>query len=185
VLCENKNFSSRTPARRKILTRNGLSSLARNITARPCETLLPPNLTGPKGGLRPSKRGVEPAFWVPAASYRNNTLFLIVRTYVHMGSHFLRDQGCKTRPRSCKKSHVPISQGLAARPNSNANHFLVQVQLRICNTVKYNEAILIYIVLSQEVFFLHYCMQKISVGFLNEVQLSVHFTFKYECYYHK
>ncbi len=30
-LCENKNFSSRTPARCEILTRNGLSSLARNI----------------------------------------------------------------------------------------------------------------------------------------------------------
>jgi hypothetical protein len=76
-LCKNKNFSSRTPARRKILARNGLSSLGRNITARPCETLLLPNLTGPKGGLRPSKRGVEPAFWAPAASYRNNTLFLL------------------------------------------------------------------------------------------------------------
>jgi hypothetical protein len=112
---ENKNFSSRTPARREILARNGLSSLARNITARPCETLLPPNLTGPKGGLRPSKRGVEPAFWVPAASYRNNTLFLIVRTYVQIVLHLSRDQGCKTRPRSRKESHV---QGLAARPNS-------------------------------------------------------------------
>jgi hypothetical protein len=63
--------------RREILVRNGLSSLVRNITARPCETLLPPNLTGPKGGLRPSKRGLEPAIWVPAASYRNNTLFLL------------------------------------------------------------------------------------------------------------
>jgi hypothetical protein len=61
----------------------------------------------------------------------------------------------------------------------HANHYLVQVQLRICNTVKYNEAILIYIILSQEVFFLHYCMQEISVGFLVEVQLSVHFTYKY------
>jgi hypothetical protein len=49
-LCENKNFSSPTPAGGKILARNGLSSLTRNITARPCENLFPPNLTGPKGG---------------------------------------------------------------------------------------------------------------------------------------
>ncbi len=110
-LCENESLSSRTPARREILARNDLSSIARNINARPCETLLPPNLTGPKGGLRPSKRGVEPAFWVPDASYRNNTLFLIVRTYVHMVSHFSRDQGCETRPRSREKSHLPVSHG--------------------------------------------------------------------------
>ncbi len=70
-LCKNKNFSSRTPARREILVRNGLSSLARNITSGPCKTLLTPNLTGTKGGLQPSKRGVESAFWVPADSYRN------------------------------------------------------------------------------------------------------------------
>jgi hypothetical protein len=29
------------------------------------------------GGLQPSKRGVEPAFWVPIASYRTKTPFLL------------------------------------------------------------------------------------------------------------
>ncbi len=73
--------------------------------------------------------------------------------------------------------HSQCSHNTIAK--KHVNHFLVQVQLRICNTVKYNEAIFIYIILSQEVFFLHYCMQKISVGFLVEVQLSVHFTYEY------
>ncbi len=122
-LCKNKNFLSHTPVRCKILLRNGLSSLARNITARPCKTLFLPNLTGPKGGgLRPSKRGVEPAFWVPATLYRTKTTFLLCTdsTYLctYMVLHFLQDQGCKTRPRSCEKSHVLVSQGLTARPNS-------------------------------------------------------------------
>ena len=78
---------------------------------------------------------------------------------------------------SSRLVHSQCSHNTIAK--KHANHFLVQVQLRICNTVKYNKAILIYIILSQEVFFLHYCMQKISVGFLVEVQLSVHFTYKY------
>jgi hypothetical protein len=99
-LCKSKNFLPCTPVTHDILARNGLSSLARNITARPCKTLLPPNLTGPKGGLRPSKRGIEPAFWVPAASYRNNTLFLLSTDSMYLCTytvlHFLRDQGCKT-----------------------------------------------------------------------------------------
>jgi hypothetical protein len=134
-LWENKNFLSRTPARCKILARNGLSSLARNITARPCETLLPPNLTGPKGGLGPSKRGVEPAFGVPAASYRNNTLFLLRTDSTYLCTytvlHFSRDQGCKTRPRSHKKSYVLVSQGLSARPNSR--QFVDTLCLRLAN----------------------------------------------------
>jgi hypothetical protein len=87
-----------------------------------CKTLLPPNLTGPKGGLRPSKRGGKPSFWVPAASYRNNTLFLLCTDSTYLCTytvlHFSQDQGCKTRPRSCKKSHVLVLQGLTARPNS-------------------------------------------------------------------
>ncbi len=78
---------------------------------------------------------------------------------------------------SSRLVHSQCSHNTIAK--KHANHFLVQVQLRICNTVKYNEAVLIYIILSQEVFFLHCCMQKISVGFLIEVQLSVHFTYKY------
>jgi hypothetical protein len=50
---------------------------------------------------------------------------------------------------------------------------------------KYNKVILIYIILSQEVFFLHLCVLKISAGFLIEVQLSVHTFYKqmYECHY--
>ena len=56
-LCKNKNYLSCTPARNKILARNGLSSLARNITARPCKTLFLPNLTGPKGGAMTLKMG--------------------------------------------------------------------------------------------------------------------------------
>jgi hypothetical protein len=85
------------------------------------------------GGLRPSKRGVEPAFWVPAASYRTKTPFLL-RTdswylCTYMVSHFLQDQGCKTRPRSCKKSHILILQGLAARPNST-NYALLQLAMK-------------------------------------------------------
>ncbi len=56
-LCENKNFSSCTPARRETLVRNGLPSLPRNITARPCVTLFPPNLTAPKGGATTLKKG--------------------------------------------------------------------------------------------------------------------------------
>jgi hypothetical protein len=56
-LCKNENFLSCTPARCKILAKNGLSSLARNITARPCETLFLPNLTGPKGGATTIKIG--------------------------------------------------------------------------------------------------------------------------------
>ncbi len=76
-LCEIKNFLSCTPARCDILLRNGLSSLARNITSRPCKTLFPPNLTGPTGGATTLKKGVEPAFWVPATSYRTNITFLL------------------------------------------------------------------------------------------------------------
>ncbi len=121
-LCKNENFLSHTPARCKILARNGLSSLARNITARPCKILFPPNLNRTKGGgLQPSKRGVEPAFWVPAASYRTNTPFLLRTDIMYLCKytvfHFLRDQGCKTRSRSCKKSHVLVLQDLGARPN--------------------------------------------------------------------
>ncbi len=84
------------------------------------------------GSMTPSKRGVEPALGVPATSYRNNTLFLLrtdsmnICTYTVL--HFSRDQGCKTRPRSRKKSHVLISQGLAARPNSKKNG----VSLLVC-----------------------------------------------------
>ncbi len=77
---------------------------------------------------------------------------------------------------SSRLVHSQCSHNTRYIAKKHANHFLVHVQLRICNTVKYNEAILIYIILSQEGFFLHYCMQKISVGFLVEVQLSVHFT---------
>jgi hypothetical protein len=57
-LCKNKRFLSCTPARCEILwEKNGLSSLTRNITARPCKTLFLPNLTGPKGGARTLRKG--------------------------------------------------------------------------------------------------------------------------------
>jgi hypothetical protein len=50
---------------------------------------------------------------------------------------------------------------------------LLYVELDIIND-KYNKVIILtYIILSQEVFFLHSCMLKISAGFLVEVQLSV------------
>jgi hypothetical protein len=52
---------------------------------------------------------------------------------------------------------------------------------------KYNEVILIYIILSQEVFFLHSCVLKISAGFRVEVQLSVRTFYiqMYECHYQR
>ncbi len=94
-LCKNENFLSCTPARCKILARNGLSSLARNITARPCKTLFPPNLTGPKGGATTLKMGGRASL---------------------LGSHrFLQDQN----PYSlCTDSTYLCSYGLAflARP---------------------------------------------------------------------
>ncbi len=91
-----QEFLVRTPARHEILARNGLSSLARNITARPCKTLLPPNLTGPKGGLRPSKRGLSQPFGFPPLLTGTTPFFfyvLTVRTYVHIRSRI----SCETR----------------------------------------------------------------------------------------
>ena len=102
-------------------------------------------------------------------SYHNPRRFFFTLLYV--------ENQCGIPCWSSRLVHSQCSHKTIAK--KHANHFLVQVQLRIRNTVKYNEAILIYIILSQEVFFLHYCMQKISVGFLVEVQLSVHFTYKY------
>ena len=51
------------------------------------------------------------------------TYVLTVRTYTYVRGlkflpNFLQDQACKTRRRYCKKSHVIISHGLAARPTS-------------------------------------------------------------------
>jgi hypothetical protein len=113
-LCKNENFSSRTPARREIHERNGLSSLARNITARPCETLFPPNLTGPIGGLQPSKRGVEPAFWVPVTSYRAKTTFLLRTDSTYLctyGLAFLARPGLQDKTQVLQeKSHTCLAR---------------------------------------------------------------------------
>ncbi len=121
-LCENKKFLSCTPARCKILLRNGPSSLAKNITARPCETLFLPNLRGPKGGAATLKKGGRASLLGSRHFVQDQSCFSTMYwQYVPMS--ILSCISCKTRvarqdPGLARKvMYVFVLQGLAARPN--------------------------------------------------------------------
>ncbi len=117
-------ISSCTPSRQEILARYCLTSLARNITARPCKTWFLPNLTGSKAGDDISQKDgtSQPFGFLPLLTGPKLLFYYVMTVGTHVctrSQFFLIPQGCKMRPRSCKKSHILISHGPTARPNSN------------------------------------------------------------------